>query len=87
MEFLSSYKSSKETESNQHQEQEQQEDSNNNNNENIEDDDPQVTSSLENVIPVKQLSHGWKVLQGFAKVVVYFILSSPLTPSHSHSIH
>jgi hypothetical protein len=33
-----------------------------------EDEDEKVTSSIENIIPVKQISHGWRVLQGFAKV-------------------
>jgi hypothetical protein len=31
-------------------------------------EDPQTTSSMDNIIPVKQISHGWKVLQGFAMV-------------------
>jgi hypothetical protein len=35
---------------------------------NGEGDDPQATSSMENIIPVKQISHGWRVLQGFAMV-------------------
>ena len=40
-----------------------------------EEEDPQATSSIENVIPMKQLSHGWKVLQGFAKVSFFSSLS------------
>lgn len=31
-------------------------------------EEEKVTSSIENIIPVKQISHGWKVLQGFAMV-------------------
>lgn len=49
----------------------EEENNNNENNlkeENNEEEDPQITSSIENVIPMKQISHGWKVLQGFAKV-------------------
>lgn len=37
------------------------------------EEDSNVTSSIENVIPIKKISHGWKVLQGFAKVTIFFI--------------
>jgi hypothetical protein len=34
-----------------------------------EDEDEKATTSMDNIIPVKQISHGWRVLQGFAKVL------------------
>ncbi len=45
---------------------------------NGEGDDPTTTSSMENIIPVKQISHGWRVLQGFAKVfsLLFFLFDS-----------
>ena len=55
-----------------------------------EDEEEKVTSSMENIIPVRHLSHGWKVLQGFAQVYQtllerWFLTSPPYCP-HSLSL-
>lgn len=43
-----------------------------------ENDEEKVTSSMENIIPVKHISHGWKVLQGFAMVSDDPYLTNPI---------